>query len=160
MAVARTSAHQTDPNKTQQLSAAQLAAVDLVVLGEPDGAVAEAVGVTRPTVWGWRHYHPGFMAALNARRREVFGQTADRLRALLGRAIDVLAAELDVARPDGETLKVALKILDYGGPLLSGQVVHIGPEDADALLEVAYGPPPEAHELADAEDDTEEGDEP
>lgn len=117
------------------LTSAQLAAVDLVVLGKPDAEVAEAVGVTRQTVWGWRHYHPEFCAALNARRREVFGQAGDRLRVLLGKALDVLAHELDNQARDEWQVKVALKILDFaGGPVLANQVAATGPEDAEELL--------------------------
>jgi hypothetical protein len=121
------------------LTAAQLAAVDLVVTGKADAEVAEAVGVTRQTVWGWRHYHPEFRAALNTRRREVFGQASDRLRALLSRSIDVLAAELDAQPWDEWKVKVALKVLDYGAPLLTAQVLPAGPEDPDELLEAEAG---------------------
>ena len=121
------------------LSAAQLAAVDLVVLGKSDTEVGEAVGVGRQRVWAWRHYHPEFRATLNTRRREVFGQAADRLRALLGKALDVLEREL-TARPSDEwQMKVALKVLDYGAPLLTAQVLPTGPEDADELLEAEAG---------------------
>jgi hypothetical protein len=131
--------HPTDPNKTQHLSAAQLAAVELVVLGKPDGEVAAAGGVTRPTVWGWRHYHPGFMVALNARRRELFGQAGDRLRALLGKALDVLEAELAPEDSWSEPrLKTALKILEYAGAGgLVAQVAQPGPEDPEAILAAA-----------------------
>jgi hypothetical protein len=138
--------NQTKPDRTRQISGssrtltpAQLAAVDLVVTGKSDGDVAEAVGVTRQTVSGWRHYHPEFRAAVNTRRREVFGQAADRLRSLLGRALDVLAEELDATQWSEERLKVALKLLDYGAPLLTAQVVQLGPEDADELLEAEAG---------------------
>src|SRR5687767_10473188 len=113
------------------LTPAQLAAVDLVVTGKPDAEVAEAVGVTRQTIWGWRHYHPEFRATLNTRRSEVFGQAADRLRALLSKALDVLEKELTAKPSDEWPLKVALKVLDYGAPLLTAQVVQPGPEDAD-----------------------------
>jgi len=121
------------------LSAAQLAAVDLVVLGKSDTEVGEAVGVGRQRVWAWRHYSAEFMAAVNGRRREVFGQTADRLRVLLSRSIDVLAAELDSKTWDEWQVKIALKVLDYGAPLLTGQLAVTGPEDADALLEAEAG---------------------
>ena len=35
--------------------------------------------------------------------------------------------------------KVALKVLEYGAPLLAGQLAVTGPEDADALLEAEAG---------------------
>jgi hypothetical protein len=127
---------------TRALSAAQLVAVDLVATGKSGGEVGEAVGVVRQRVWAWRHYHAEFQAAVNARRREVFGQATDRLRTLLVRAIDVLATELDTTRPDPDTLKVALKVLDYGAPLLTGQLAVTGLEQR-----LASGGPGPAAEL-------------
>src|SRR5688500_13203893 len=65
---------QTKPDRlgrvAGELSVAQLNAVDLLVTGTGDREVAEAVGVTRQTVCGWRNHDPAFVAALNARRLE------------------------------------------------------------------------------------------
>jgi hypothetical protein len=47
-------------------------AVDLLILDTPNCEVAEAVGVTRETVWHWRHEHPVFMAELERRWAEVW----------------------------------------------------------------------------------------
>ena len=77
----------------QELSVAQLSAVDLLVVGTTDQETAEAVGVTRLTVCGWGNANPYFQAALN-RRQDLWGVTVDQLRALLPRAVAVLAEEL------------------------------------------------------------------
>jgi DNA-binding NarL/FixJ family response regulator len=62
----------TKPDKTRhELSVEQQNAIDLLTTGQTDQAVAEAVGVTRQTVCGWRNHDPAFAAALNARRLEV-----------------------------------------------------------------------------------------
>ena len=50
------------------LTIEQLNAIDLLVTGKTDQAVADAVGVARPTVTCWRLYDPHFEAALNQRR--------------------------------------------------------------------------------------------
>ncbi len=71
---------------------------------------------------------------------------------------------VDAAHPDGKLTdaeqreRVAAALA-----AIRGEGRPSAPTRLDAvrwLLEVAYGPPPEAHELAAAEDDTEEGDEP
>jgi hypothetical protein len=78
-----------------KLSVEQLNAIDILVAGKTDGEVAETVGVTRQTVCGWRNEHPAFAAALNRRRRELWGAEADRLRALVSKAVDALGLALE-----------------------------------------------------------------
>ena len=57
----------------QELSIAQLNAIDLLVTGKTDQEVSEAIGMSRQTVNGWRNANPYFQAALNRRRRELWG---------------------------------------------------------------------------------------
>ena len=77
-----------------RLSVAQANAVDLLLMGLTDQAVADAVGVTRQTVWRWRHHHHLLNAELNQRRARLWDTHVERLRLLLGRAIEVLARDL------------------------------------------------------------------
>jgi len=88
-------AQATAPDKSRHLTAAQEVAADLVVAGKTDGEVAEAVGVTRQTVWEWRHRNPAFIAETNRRRKELWEAASERLRGLVARAVDVLAEDLD-----------------------------------------------------------------
>lgn len=83
----------TKPDRSRQsddLSPAQSVAVDLIAEGRNDSEVAEAVKVTRQTVNEWRHHHPAFVAAVNARRREAWEDSRDRLRHLSTKAVGVL----------------------------------------------------------------------
>jgi hypothetical protein len=64
---------QKEYKRKQGLTIQQQNAIDLLVTGKTDQAVADAVGVTRPTVTCWRLYDPHFEAALNQRRKEVWG---------------------------------------------------------------------------------------
>lgn len=89
----------TRADKTRQLTTEQENAVDLLVTGVTDADVAEQVGVTRQTVCGWRNRDPLFAATLNARRRDLWSGHADRLRALVARALDVLEADLGGDEP-------------------------------------------------------------
>src|ERR687893_747972 len=82
----------------RDLSVAKANAIDLLVCGATDQEAAEAVGVTRQTVNGWRNHDPEFIAALNTRRLDVWGGAADKLRALLPTALDTLRAALTEKR--------------------------------------------------------------
>ena len=75
----------------------QLSAIDLLAAGKTDQEVADLLKLHRTTVTKWRLYDPVFQAALNRRRAEVWGAAADRLRSLIPRALDALAAVLEDA---------------------------------------------------------------
>jgi len=78
----------TNPNKItaypsyKPLSIEQENAIDLLILAKTDQEVADAVGLTRPTIVGWRA-NPVFMATLNARRQALW---QGRARAITGGA--------------------------------------------------------------------------
>ena len=46
----------------------QETAIDLLISGQSDSAIAKAMGIYRTTISRWRAYHPGVQAEL-ARRR-------------------------------------------------------------------------------------------
>ena len=62
------------------LTVEQQNTIDRLVAGDTDEQAAKAAGVHRVTVSRWRLYNPTFQAALNARRQEVWGASADKLR--------------------------------------------------------------------------------
>src|SRR3954465_11862412 len=82
-----------------RLTVQQVRTVELLVTGSTDGAAAKVVGVHRVTVTRWRLYHLHFRAELNRRRQEVWGAAADRVRGLLGTAVDVVAGQLSSPDP-------------------------------------------------------------
>ncbi len=101
------------PDKVRQiLSIEQQNAIDMLVLGKSDREVAEAVGVSRQTVCGWRLYHPQFQAELNLRRRAIWGAAVDKLRSLVPKSLEILEQALD--RSD-DPAKIALGILKLAG---------------------------------------------
>ena len=85
--------------------------------------------VTRQTVSEWLNHHPGFEAALNSRRRELWNGMTDTLRGLLPKALEVMKRELG-----GETpLPAAVHVLKAGG--LYGMLPPRGPTEVeDAVL--------------------------
>jgi len=120
------------------LSVEQENAIDLLVAGTSDRETAEAVGVSRQTVCGWRNHHPAFIAALNASRLETWGASGDRLRALLPKALDCLEGAITGEAPDW---KAAAKIVELAGLDRQGAGVpnlgpsSIGPTDPEAVVD-------------------------
>ena len=128
----------TKPDKTRhELSIEQQNAIDLLTTGQTDQAVAEAVGVTRQTVCGWRNHHPAFAAALNARRLDVWGGACDRLRALLPQALDALERAVTGESPDWKAAAEVVKLtgLDrHGNASPNLGPYSIGPTDPEAFV--------------------------
>lgn len=109
---------------------AQQSAIDLLVTGKSDTETAAALGLSRTAVTKWRLYDLAFQAALNRRRAEVWGAGADKLRALIPQALDVLAAELAGEGPG--RVKAALAVLRLAPTPELGKV---GSADPDTLLD-------------------------
>jgi hypothetical protein len=76
------------------LTVTQQNAVDLLASGKNDTETAELLQLARPTVTRWRLYDPRFIAALNARRSEVWGNGLDKLRTLITQSLDALGEAL------------------------------------------------------------------
>src|SRR5262249_17512794 len=110
------------------LTLAQQSAVDLLAAGKNDTETAAALNLNRVTVTRWRLYSSEFRAALADQRAAVWGASADRLRALLPKALDALAEAL--ANGD-ERVTVALAILKLAGPL---PLVADDPPDPEDVL--------------------------
>jgi hypothetical protein len=128
----------TKPDTTRhELTVVQLNAVDLLVIGKTDQETAEVVGVTRQTVNGWRNQNPYFQAELNRQRQVLWGGAVDQLRALLPRAVAVLAEELDGGN---DRVRVAVDLLRLGGldRTKAPQKLDtflVGPTDPEAVID-------------------------
>jgi hypothetical protein len=93
----------------------QQSAVDLLAGGKTDTETAAALNLNRVSVTRWRLYSPEFRAALAVRRAEIWGAAADRLRALIPKALDVLADAL-ADTTNGDRVTVALAVLKLASP--------------------------------------------
>lgn len=111
----------TKPDK-KKLTPAQAAAVDHLAAGSSVTDAAAAINVSRQTVSGWLNDHAAFKAELNRRRAELWGAAADRLRALLPKALDRIGAAIDSEGPEGLTAAIALIRLARIEPLPAGPV--------------------------------------
>jgi hypothetical protein len=102
------------------LSPQQETAVDLLASGKTVTDTAEAIEVTRQTVSEWLNHHPGFEAALNSRRRELWNGMTDTLRGLLPTALEVLKCELESETPLPAAVHVLKACGLYGVPAPHG----------------------------------------
>jgi transposase-like protein len=105
------------------LTAEQATAVDQLASGKTISEIAEALEVSPQTVSEWCKSHHGVQAALNGRRHEIWRGTADRLRALLPKALEVLELELQ----GEDRLQAAVHVL-YGAEL------PLGPTDVGEIV--------------------------
>src|SRR5689334_12867622 len=81
------------PNLENDLNEKQRLAVELMAAGQKVGALAQAVGIDRKTLYRWRQ-EESFQEAIDARRKELWRRASDRIRALLDPAIDVIEQHL------------------------------------------------------------------
>lgn len=98
----------TKSDNIRHLSPEQMNALEHMLQGHSDRAVAEAVGVSRQVVWDWRNNDPLFIAELNRQRVELWREARERLRSLANHALDVLEQQLNSGDP-----KAALAAAKY-----------------------------------------------
>ena len=111
----------TKSDKTRQLSIEQESAIEHLLQGKSDRAVAEAVGVARQTIWEWRNNDILFIAALNRERSELWTGSRERLKDLTGQAVDVLEQQL--SSDDPKVALTAARHILQGNKLLGGSDV-------------------------------------
>ena len=114
----------TKPDKTRQLSIEQESAIEHLLQGKSDRATAEAVGVSRQTVWEWRNHDPLFIAELNRRRYELWSEAKARMKSLANRALDVV--ELQLGSGDPKVALAAARYVLQGTQLLGETKLNIG----------------------------------
>ena len=82
------------------LTTRQAKAIELLLLATPLRTVLQTLRIDRKTLYRWRHHNPAFARELSRRQSIAWQSAADRVRALLDPAVDVLADQLkDVYDP-------------------------------------------------------------
>lgn len=119
----------TECDDLLRLTPRQETAVELLLAGKSDAATAETLGIHRTTIARWRAAHPAFQAELARRRAELYGAAAERLRAMVPKALDVLQAGLD----GDDRLPTAHAILKMAG-LDKLTAPPSEPDDAETIV--------------------------
>ena len=91
----------------------QLAAVELLSAGTGYAETSRILQITPKTLYNWRQDEL-FHEALCERRRELWGRANDRVRALLGPAIDVMEQQLK-EKYDRSRVRAATVLLRLAG---------------------------------------------
>ena len=122
-----------------KLTEQQEQAIGLILLGRTDEHVGKAVGAARQTISRWKHHNPDFKAFLNKKRIENWEQHEDKIRYLIGEAIQVL--EDNLANMDDHKIAqdAALFVLKGTGCLFSENAFEAyrptGPTSRDEVLQ-------------------------
>src|SRR5687767_4139563 len=124
-----------DYKRLHGLTLEQHNAIDYLVLGQTDQAVAAEVGVHRVTITKWRLYDPLFQAELNRRRAELWRGSVDGTRGLLPTALDTLFDQLTAGEQRG---RLALDLLRLAGVFTASgglAAALVGPQDPTTILD-------------------------
>lgn len=117
----------------------QLKAIDLLVGGLTDIAVAEQIGVNRNTVTKWRLYDAAFQVALNRRRAELLSGNADSVRAVVPAALEAVREQLAIGpRRDRLGLDFLTRtglIGTRGGTAFPADPFAVGPTSIEEVLD-------------------------
>ena len=76
------------------LTVMQEKAIQLLMTGLTDQAVADQLGLARQTVCNWRHNEAAFAARFNVERQDLWSTHREKLRSLVAQAVDVLAEDM------------------------------------------------------------------
>ena len=77
------------------LTVIQEKAIQLLMTGLSDQAVADELDIARQTVNNWKHNDAAFAARFNAERQALWSTHREKLRSLVAQAVDVLAEDMD-----------------------------------------------------------------
>jgi len=104
-------------------------AISLIVAGKSITEAAAEVGLTRSTLSRLINQNPVVKAELEHQRAVATRQTADKMRGMLNKAVDVIESSLsDKTISAEDRLKAAVSILGKIAPNLSMSAEYISPE--------------------------------
>jgi len=118
--------------KSINLNKRQLLAVEMAAAGARGKAIAKQLKVTEETVSRWKQV-PEFQAGVNAILKDTMESARDRLRCLVGKALETLEGAIDGDDlPIKEKVNASFKILSLcdTGALVSDE---IGPDDPEII---------------------------
>ena len=114
------------------LTVTQEKAIQLLMTGLSDQAVADELDIARQTVNNWRHNDAVFAARFNTERQALWSTHREKLRSLVSQAVDVLAGDMAATLEPKLRQSAAIHVLKavglYGqdmkpsGAIDSGQV--------------------------------------
>jgi transposase-like protein len=89
----------------------QFRAIDLIIQGFKDTKIAQALGISRKTLWNWKSKDDDYRQALTEARATLHGSTGDRCQTIAQKATAVLAEFLEDDVKDNNRLRAAQILL-------------------------------------------------
>ena len=123
----------------RDLTVQQNRAIELLLQGQSDAEVAEALNVARTTVYRWRLTQPDFRSALHASQRAVQQPAANRVRSMVNAALDIIQSQL---HDPNHALAAATALLRFA----KLKIEPPAPQESDLtdILDAAFARPVEA----------------
>jgi hypothetical protein len=106
--------HPVNPRSGTGLSERHQIAIELLLRGLSDQAVASQLGVDRGTVFRWRRA-PAFQQELNRQRQAIWEQSATEIQSMISPALAILRAQLTGTDPDA-AFRAASVLLRFATP--------------------------------------------
>ena len=117
------------------LTVRQEKAIQLLMRGGSDQAVADELGIARQTVNNWRHNDAAFAARFNAERQALWSTHREKLRSLVAQAVDVLAEDMAATLEPKLRQSAAIHVLKavglYGQDMKPSGAIDIGQVERD-----------------------------
>ena len=112
------------------LTVMQEKAIQLLMTGGSDQAVADELDMARQTVNNWRHNDAAFAARFNAERQALWSTHREKLRSLVSQAVDVLAEDMAATLEPKLRQSAAIHVLKavglYGQDMKPSGVIDSG----------------------------------
>jgi len=110
-------------------------AIQLLMTGGGDQAVADELDIARQTVNNWRHNDAAFAARFNAERQALWSTHREKLRSLVAQAVDVLAEDMAATLEPKLRQSAAIRVLKavslYGQDMKPSGAIDIGQVERD-----------------------------
>ena len=123
--------------KSHNVSPIQEIALTLILQGRSDADAANEIGVPLEQFLQWRRYNPIFAAALNRRRRLLWENSLDQMRALIPQCMQTLQNVMN-ERTNANRWRAAVELLKLSG--ISPESSHdlgrmVGPDNPTEMAE-------------------------
>ena len=88
-----------EDTSTNEMNEKEEMALALILQGRKDAEVAEALGISRMTIWRWKKYDAGFIQALEEKRAHLRQQAEDNILELTESAVNAIRDALNENDP-------------------------------------------------------------
>ena len=88
-----------ETNPSNEMNEKEEMALALILQGRKDAEVAEALGISRMTIWRWKKYDAGFIQALEEKRAHLRQQAEDNILELTESAVNAIRDALNEGDP-------------------------------------------------------------